>query len=156
MCVCMYLYMYSLLYLCVVTNRNNPNGIKWSFVLINSQKLVILLVVEFCFYWVYLSYMSVVLMQTSWCHILRLMHLIQAVRVPLLSQSFLLQTKQPVLSFVLVRLLYLRDVLLGVQFLWRYKCTSSVANLLLVCLHHVYHLFALWQCVHKRNCDNIV
>ena len=53
-----------------------------------------------------------------------------------------LHTKQPVLSFVLVRLLDLRDVLLGALFLWRNN--SSLSNLFLVCLHHIYPLCALW------------
>jgi hypothetical protein len=93
-------------------------------------------------------------MQVSWCHILPLMHLIQAACVQLLSQSFLLHTKQTVWSFALVRILELLDVLLGTLFLWRNN--SSLAKLFLDCLHHIYPLCALWQCVHKRNADNIV
>jgi hypothetical protein len=60
------------------------------------------------------------------------------------------------LSFVLVRLLDLRDILHWALFLWRNNCTSSLSNLFLVCLHHIYPLCALWQCVHYRDRDSIV
>ena len=42
----------------------------------------------------------------------------------------------------------------GALLLWRNY--FYLANLFLVCLHHIYPLCALWQCVHRRNCDNIV
>jgi hypothetical protein len=159
MCVCVYLcvylFMYVFMYVFVYSNnKNNTEIINWSFILIT-----ILEVGNFtscwtlCFDWVYLSYMSVVLMQVSWCHILPPVHLIQTARVPLLSQSFLLHTKKPILSFVFVRLLDLWEVLLGALFLWRNN--YSLANLFPVRLHHIYPLCALWQRMHERNGDNI-
>ena len=42
----------------------------------------------------------------------------------------------------------------GALLLWRNN--SSLANLFLVCLHRIYPLCALWQCVHSRDCDNVV